>query len=98
MPLCAPKLPLYNLIFLERISFMNNIINKKRIILLATLILMSCSTTPKNDSNDKNKPKVPTIKNAEVKTIWIPDKIEGNKFEEGHYVHIIDKQATWGKE
>jgi starvation-inducible outer membrane lipoprotein len=77
---------------------MINKVNIKKISLLLALILTSCSTIPKNDSNDKNKPRVPTIKNAEVKTIWIPDKIEGNKFEEGHYVHIIDKQATWGKE
>ena len=44
----------------------------------------------------QNDPKTPYLKNAEVKTLWIPDRIEGNKYEEGHFVHIIDKQATWG--
>ena len=49
-------------------------------------------------NSEKNKPRVPGLKNAEVKTIWIPDKIEGNRFEEGHYLHLIDKQTTWSAE
>ncbi len=64
---------------------------------MATTLIMSACASTKNTS-EKSKPRVPGLKNAEVKTIWIPDKIEGNRFEEGHYLHLIDKQTTWSAE
>ena len=52
--------------------------------------------TSKNTPSKQSEPKSPFLKNAEVKTIWIPDRIEGNKYEEGHFIHLIDKAASWG--
>ena len=62
--------------------------------------MSGCASMKKNTSSttEQYKPHVPGLKNAEVKTIWIPDKIEGNRFEEGHYMHLIDKQTTWSAE
>ncbi|OQW49797.1 MAG: hypothetical protein A4S09_03310 [Proteobacteria bacterium SG_bin7] len=71
--------------------------NNSIIFLAAISLFVSACASVKNTS-EKNKPRVPGLKNAEVKTIWIPDKIEGNRFEEGHYIHLIDKQTTWSAE
>jgi hypothetical protein len=67
----------------------------KIIIPLLLLALTSCASATKNSQTKLNDPKVPLLKNAEVKTIWIPDRIEGNRYEEGHFVHLIDKAASW---
>jgi hypothetical protein len=77
----------------ERIPFMV----KHYISALAmSLTLASCASISKNVPSKQTEPKSPYLKNAEVKTIWIPDRIDGNRYEEGHFVHLIDKQATWG--
>lgn len=64
----------------------------------AALLVSGCSTMKNLTSTPQGKPRTPSLKDAEVKTIWIPDKIEGNRFEEGHYLHLIDKQTTWRAE
>lgn len=69
--------------------------------LILALILafsgVSCSTWKKSSEpvSSQAKPRMPSLKGAEVKTIWIPDKIEGSRYEEGHYLHLIDKQSSW---
>lgn len=70
-------------------------IKLKMITVLALLALSACATTGKNASSKKNEPKVPSLRGTEVKTIWIPDRIEGNRYEEGHFIHLIDKPASW---
>lgn len=62
---------------------------------LAILNLSACASTSKSTTSKQNEPKNPILRNAEVKTIWIPDRIDGNRFEEGHFVHLIDKPASW---
>lgn len=42
--------------------------------------------------------KYPFLNKPEVRSIWIPDKIEGNKFEEGHFIYLIDKPSSWSQE
>jgi hypothetical protein len=37
----------------------------------------------------------PPLKGAEQDTLWIPDKIENDRFEEGHRVFLIKKPAHW---
>lgn len=65
--------------------------------IFSSLLLVGCTTTSKKTQSKSNEPKAPLLRNAEVKTIWIPDRIEGNRFEEGHFIHLIDKQATWSE-
>ncbi len=43
------------------------------------------------------KDKVPAISTPEVRRVWVPEKIEGNKYIEGHFIYVIDRQAVWGK-
>lgn len=63
------------------------------------MISVGCSTMKnKKESASDNKKLPPSLRNAEFKTLWIPDKIESDRFEEGHYLYIIDKPATWRAE
>ncbi|MBI3294426.1 MAG: hypothetical protein HYZ71_06815 [Deltaproteobacteria bacterium] len=41
----------------------------------------------------KNNP--PPLRSAEKDVLWVPDRIEGDRFEEGHRVFTIKKQAHW---
>jgi len=43
------------------------------------------------------KDKVPPLSTPEVRRVWIPAKVEGNKYVEGHFIFVIDRQAVWGK-
>ena len=66
------------------------------VLLLGTGI--ACSTTKKNDDNKKDEKKLPLITKPIVKSIWIPEKIEDNIYEEGHWRHILEKPSMWSKE
>ena len=37
----------------------------------------------------------PALKQAEKDILWVPDKIDGEKFEEGHRLFLIKKPAHW---
>lgn len=37
----------------------------------------------------------PPLKNAEKDVLWIPNRIDGDNFEEGHRVFVIKKPAHW---
>ena len=37
----------------------------------------------------------PPLKNAEKDVLWMPDRIEGDRFEEGHRIFTIKKPAHW---
>ncbi len=66
---------------------------KKQVLVSALYLslLLGCSTP-----NRKPTSKLPpSLRNAEVKTLWIPDKVESDRFEEGHYLYIIEKPSTW---
>jgi len=72
--------------------------------LLITLTLTACSTNkPKDDKtnhpNDKLKKEdfFPLLTKPEVRTIWVEDSIEGNKFIEKHRVFILQKSTSWSK-
>jgi len=39
--------------------------------------------------------KVPTLSSPEVRRIWVPAKIEGSKFIDGHFEFIIERQSVW---
>lgn len=39
--------------------------------------------------------KPPVLLRPEVRTIWIPDKVEGTKLIRGHSIYLIDKPAAW---
>lgn len=66
--------------------------------LFTILTLSSCAHQGPLSTDKGNESRPPKLKNAETKRIWIPDRIEGNRFEEGHWLYVIDKPVTWGKE
>ena len=41
--------------------------------------------------------KLPFLTKPEVRTIWVEDAIQGNKFIEGHRVFILEKNSSWTK-
>lgn len=43
------------------------------------------------------KDKVPGMSTPEVRRVWVPEKIEGNKYIEGHYIYVIDRGAVWNR-
>jgi hypothetical protein len=67
-------------------------------LLIVSALSISACATHRNQSTDTEQSAVPP-KLTEVKTkrIWIPDKIEGERFEEGHWLYIIDKPVSWSK-
>ncbi len=37
----------------------------------------------------------PTFTSPEVRRVWIPDKIDGNKFIKGHYMFVLERGVVW---
>lgn len=52
-------------------------------------------------SSDKPKPledEFPFLTKPKLRSIWVPDKIEGNQYIKGHYIYIIEDPGTWSKD
>ena len=81
---------------------MNTLLNKniiKVLLIISALTIVSCKTTSKVkdykktiQTGDKN---IPDLNGPEVRRIWMPDKIEGNKLIKGHFIYVIKKNSTW---
>jgi len=39
--------------------------------------------------------RIPTVKAPEVRRIWVPERIEGNRYIEGHYLFVIEKPSVF---
>jgi hypothetical protein len=54
---------------------------------------------PKEVVSDKEKKdeKVPSITTPDVRRVWVPEKIEGSKFIDGHFEYVIDRPSVWSK-
>jgi hypothetical protein len=39
----------------------------------------------------------PELTQPKLRSIWVPDKIEGNRYIKGHTIYIIEEQETWKK-
>lgn len=65
--------------------------------------MVSCSSTnkkPTNDSNiasNKDDNKSPALTSPKVRKVWVPEKIEGEKYIEGHYMWILEKTTSWSQ-
>ena len=52
-------------------------------------------------TSDKPKPledEFPFLTKPKLRSIWVPDKIEGNQYIKGHYIYIIEDPGTWSKD
>ena len=68
----------------------------------AVFVLSSCTTMNKNksDSNstsNKDSNKSPSLTAPKVSKVWVPEKIEGDKFIEGHFMWILEKTTSWSQ-
>ena len=37
----------------------------------------------------------PSFTSPEVRRVWVPDKIDGNKFIKGHYMFVLERGSVW---
>ncbi len=59
---------------------------------------LGCSTLKQTDPSDSKKSKEsegPKLLSPKVRRVWVPAKIEGDKYFDGHYMYVIEKQTTW---
>lgn len=77
---------------------------KNRMVLMGMVMMISACTSmnsgksdSKGNSSNKDENKSPTLTAPKVRKIWVPEKIEGDKFIEGHYMWILEKTTSWSQ-
>jgi len=50
---------------------------------------------PNTTSSPNSDSKTPSLSSPVVRKIWVPSKIENNKFIEGHFEFVIERQSVW---
>lgn len=72
---------------------------KTTLLVSSTLIYaLGCSTLKQTgplDSKKSKGPEEPKLLSPKVRRVWVPAKIEGDKYFDGHYMYVIEKQTTW---
>lgn len=71
-------------------------------LVIAVMGLSSCTTLNKsksdtNKSVNKDDNKSPSLTAPKVSKVWVPEKIEGDKYIEGHYMWILEKTTSWSQ-
>lgn len=51
---------------------------------------------PSPTASDEEK--YPFLTRPEVRTLWVPDAVEGNRYIERHRVFVIEKNSSWSKD
>lgn len=44
-----------------------------------------------------SEPKAPSLTAPSVRRVWIPSRIEGERYIDGHYEYVIEKSSTWSR-
>lgn len=83
--------------FIERLMMKNFIL-----LVLLGFLFCSCSTlnkTNKDQSNINNKSndKSPALTTPRVRKVWVPEKIDGDKYIEGHWMWVLERTTTWSQ-
>ena len=67
--------------------------------ILTATIMSSCTSMNKGSSttatNKENKS--PSLTIPKVNKVWVPEKIEGDKFIEGHWMWVLERTTTWSQ-
>ena len=50
-----------------------------------------------NNKSNKDINKSPSLTAPKVSKVWVPEKIEGDKFIEGHNMWILEKTTSWSQ-
>ncbi len=67
------------------------------------MVVMSSCTSMNKNKNDinnisiKDDNKSPSLTAPKVRKVWVPEKIDGDKFIEGHYMWILEKTTSWSQ-
>ena len=78
-----------------------NVLKRGALAIAALTLISACASipgAPVKKEGTKMNPKMPELKAATVKALWIPTKIESDRWEEGHYLYVIDKPSTFKSE
>lgn len=72
---------------------------KQSIVLVAlATLLVSCSSMKKSTittQKDSLESQTPSLTAPKVRRVWVPAKIEGDKYIDGHYMYVIEKTSSW---
>jgi hypothetical protein len=49
------------------------------------------------NSNNKSDDKSPALTTPKVRKVWVPEKIDGDKFVEGHWMWVLERTTTWSQ-
>ena len=68
-------------------------------VIVLVLLLASCAGQSKG--LQKKKPvagEFPHLTKPKLRSMWVPDQIEGNKYIEGHFIYLIEDAGSWSKD
>lgn len=69
---------------------------------LAITMMGGCSSMnkPNQDqapNSNKSDNKSPSLTTPKVRKVWVPEKIEGDKYIEGHWMWVLERTTTWSQ-
>lgn len=68
---------------------------------LAVFVMSACSSMNKSNQNQspnsKSEDKSPSLTTPKVRKVWVPEKIEGDKYIEGHWMWVLERTTTWSQ-
>ncbi len=69
---------------------------------LAVIVISGCSSMNKSNQNqasnsNKSDIKSPSLTTPKVRKVWVPEKIEGDKYIEGHWMWVLERTTTWSQ-
>lgn len=51
----------------------------------------------KSGKKQNEDSKVPSLTSPEVRRVWVPERVDGQKFIEGHYMYVIERNSVWSR-
>lgn len=51
----------------------------------------------RNVKDNLQDSKSPSLTTPKVRRVWVPARIEGDKYMDGHYMYVIEKTSTWSE-
>ena len=68
----------------------------------ALLGFLSGKSKKKEEVKDTKLPSdedtFPALTKPKLRSMWVPDKVEGNKYIKGHWIYIIEDAGAWSKD
>lgn len=66
------------------------------------VMMSSCTTLNKTNQNqsklaNKADDKSPSLTSPKVRKVWVPEKIEGDRYIEGHWMWVLERTTTWSQ-